>query len=208
MYTMGKSILLVAFALITFNTTNAQGPSFGLKGGLNFSSLDVESDEQKGRLGFNAGVFGRTDAELPLGVQVELLYSTKGSSADYTTFFGYVDQSVDFKLNYLELPVILAFRPVPILDIHLGGYAGYLLAAEVETSGDLGSGSEDLDVDHFQRIDAGLAVGAALNLGPAQIGARYLYGLTELADSEEARTVLGNAKNACLQAYIAFGLGQ
>ncbi|HEY0976273.1 MAG TPA: porin family protein [Flavobacteriales bacterium] len=205
---MPKNILLAAFMLTTLSVVNAQGPSFGLKGGLNFSSLDVESDDQKGRLGFNAGIFGRTDAEQPLGLQVELLYSTKGSSAEYTTFFGLVDQTVDFKLNYLELPVMLAFRPVEILDIHVGGYAGYLLSAQVETSGDLGSGSEDLDADHFQRIDAGLVVGAGLNLGPAQIGARYLYGLTELADSEEARAVLGNAKNACVQAYVAFGLGR
>jgi hypothetical protein len=58
-------------------------------------------------------------------------------------------------------------------------------------------------------MDFGIAGGVGFNLGPnAQLGVRYLHGLTNVADSDAADFVLGDAKNRCLQAYIAFGIGQ
>lgn len=202
---MKKLILLAAIGGL-FSNAQAQGPAFGLKGGLNFSTLNVEGADQKGRFGFNGGVFGRTSPGLMLGLQAELLYSTRGSSADYSAFFGLVDQNVDFRLNYIELPLLLSIRPVEILDLHVGGYAGYLLSAQVKTSGDLGTATETLDRDNFKSLDAGVAIGAALNLGPAQIGVRYLHGLTKIAEGDAADLVLGDARNSCLQMYVGIGI--
>lgn len=186
----------------------AQGPHIGVKAGVNLSNLySTEVDDKNGRLGLNAGLIGRTMLEDPIGLQVELLYSTKGNETRYEGFFGLVDQDVKFDLNYLELPVLACFRFADnTMEVQVGGYGAYLLSSNVSTEGDLGSSSDEVDVDKLNRVDAGLAGGLAFNAGPAQIGARYSLGLIELQDSDEAEFLLGDAKNSCLQVYVAFGI--
>lgn len=199
--------LFAIFAAPTFSA--AQGPAFGVKGGLNLTTLAVnEADDENARLGFNAGIFARTMPSSPFGVQVELLYSTRGSKSSYSGFFDLVDQEVDFNLNYLELPVLASFRIGEIVDLQLGAYAAYLLSANISTSGDLGSGREDLDRDNFRSVDYGIAGGVGFNLGPtAQVGVRYLHGLNNVADGDAAEFLLDDAKNRCAQIYLAFGIG-
>lgn len=202
---------ILAIGTITATTTvSAQGPLFGVKGGLNYSTLAVEeADDETSRIGYNFGLFARTAPEQAIGLQVELLYSTKGSTTNYSTLFGLIEQEVDFNLNYLELPVLASFRIGGIVDLQVGGYAAYLMSAKVKSSGDLGSGSDELDRDNFNSMDFGVAGGVGFNLGPnAQLGVRYLHGLSTIADSDVADLVLGDSKNRCVQAYIAFGIGE
>lgn len=208
--TMNKHIAGIAIVLLTgAQAATAQGPAFGVKAGLNYSTLAVnEADDENARIGFNGGVFARTAPEAPLGLQVELLYSTKGTHTTYNALWGLIDQDVDFNLNYLELPVLASLRVAEILDLQLGGYAGYLLSAKMSTSGDLGSGNEELDRDNFTSMDYGLAAGAGLNIGEnLQVGLRYTHGLANVADGDASDLVLGDAKNRCLQAYIGIGVG-
>ncbi|MGV3638448.1 MAG: porin family protein [Flavobacteriales bacterium] len=204
---MKLHILLAAVPFIGAGQAMAQGPAYGIKGGLNIASLAVnEADEEQTRLGVNAGVFFRTMPEEPIGLQVELLYSGKGSSTTYSGLFGLVDQEVDLNLNYLELPILASFRVGGIVDLQVGGYAAYLLNAQVSTSGDLGAASEELDRDNFASMDFGLGGGVGFNLGPAQVGVRYLHGLVDVADQDAAEALLGDAQNRCFQAYLAVGL--
>jgi hypothetical protein len=196
-------------ALLCASAALAQGPVFGVKAGLNYTNLaGIDADDNNARVGFNAGVFGRTDPEQSVGLQAELLYSAKGNHTKYNTFFGLIDQDVDFNLNYLELPVLASLRLADIVDIQLGGYAAYLLSAKVSTSGDLGSGDDELDKDDFKSIDAGIAGGVAFNLGSnAQIGIRYLHGLTNVVDDPDLQDFIGDAQNRCLQVYLGIGVG-
>ena len=188
--------------------SHAQGPHFGIKGGLNMSNLySTEVDDRNSRIGFNGGVFGRTTLDKSFGLQAELLYSTKGNKTHYEGFFGLVDQDVKFNLNYLELPVMAAFRFADnAVELQIGGYAAYLLSSDVITDGDLGSGSDEIDSDKLKKADVGLVGGVAFNAGPAQLGARYEYGLSSISDSDEAEFLLGDAKNSCFQVYIALGM--
>lgn len=180
----------------------------GAKAGLNISDLySTEANDDNTLLGFNAGLVGRSLLDAPIGLQVELLYSTKGNKTHYQGFFGLVDQDVTFKLAYVEVPVMACFRFADnALELQAGGYAGYLLSADVSTDGDLGSGNDAIDTDKLNKFDAGLVGGVAFNAGPAQLGVRYEYGLTRIADSDEADFLLGDAKNSCAQVYVAFGV--
>ncbi len=204
------SAVLLCTALLATTNATAQGPVFGIKGGLNYSTLAVdEADSENSRVGFNLGFFGRSGPDQPLGVQVELLYSTKGSSTTYNALFGLIEQEVEFNLNYLELPVLASFRVGEIVDLQLGGYGAYLISANASSSGDLGSGSEELDRDNFKSVDFGIAGGVGFNLGTnAQLGIRYLHGLSKVAESDAADFVLGDAKNRCAQLYLAIGIGR
>jgi hypothetical protein len=187
----------------------AQGPVFGLKGGLNYSTLAVdEASEEDARIGFHLGGFVRSMPEAPIGIQVELLYSTKGSNPSYSALFDLIDQEVDLNLNYLELPVLASFRIGEVVDLQAGLYGAYLLSAKASTSGDLGSGSEELDKDHFTDFDFGFAGGVGFNVGQvAQIGVRYTHGFNDVADSDEADFFLSDAKNRCAQLFLAIGIG-
>ncbi|MGV9011971.1 MAG: porin family protein [Flavobacteriales bacterium] len=199
-----------AFGAILFAAPAfSQGPKVGVKGGLNYTTLaGGDSNEDNGRIGFNAGVFARTAPEAPLGLQVELLYSTKGNHTKYNAFFGLVDQDVDFNLNYIELPVMADLHILDVVDIHLGGYAAYLVSANVTTSGTLGSGSDTLDKSNFKSMDFGIAGGVGFNIGTsAQIGVRYLHGLSDVVDSSDLSSVVGNPQNRCVQVYVGIGIG-
>ncbi|HJW29358.1 MAG TPA: hypothetical protein VJ508_08890, partial [Saprospiraceae bacterium] len=56
----------------------------GIKGGLNVSNLYIDNlTDQNARTGLNLGVFGQVLSTESLALQLELLYSTKGSQAVY-----------------------------------------------------------------------------------------------------------------------------
>ena len=199
--------VLTILCLLATTSSYAQGPVFGVKGGLTFSNLYAgDVDDKNGRLGFNLGVLGRTDPEQPIGLQVELLYTTKGETFTYDGFF--IDQEFKLNLSYVDLPVMVSLRAGEALEIHGGLYAGFLLSSNLSSSGDLGTSSEDLDKDNFNALDYGLVGGVAFNAGAMQVGARYNYGLSKLANSDGAELILGDAKNAYAQVYVAFGFGQ
>lgn len=202
-----RSMLALA-GLAGFLSVSAQGPHLGLKVGANLSNFhDNEVTDDNARFGFNVGVMGRTSADQAIGLQAELLYTTLGNRTDYSGFFGLVDQSVDFNLNYLQLPVMVSFRFAEgAFEVQAGGYAAFLLNAKVSTDGDLGDGEDDVETDNFNNMDLGLVGGLAFNAGPVQVGIRYNYGLTKISDSDAADVLLGDAKNSCAQLYLAVGM--
>lgn len=209
--TIYRAAVLALLAVATSNSSvHAQtaANNFGMKGGLNWSNLMPSGDEvneENARWGFHAGVFDRVALSDGLGAQAELLFSTKGTTVVYDGLL--VDPQIDFNIAYAELPLFIAIRMGDVLELHAGGYAAYLLSSDVSSNGDLGSSTDEVDRDDFNTMDYGLLAGAALNLGPAQIGARYTYGLVDLASSDGARLLLGDARNSVGQLYIAFGLG-
>lgn len=178
-------------------------PRVGVKGGLNLSNLYIDDvDDENARIGFNVGVYTQLLSNEAFALQPELLYTTKGTDVD----FDVADQSVSFNLNYLELPVLAVFKLGESAEIHLGAYASYLLGASVDIDGDVIDGSDDLDRDNFNSFDYGLVGGFGMNFGAVQVGARYDFGLAEVADGTVAESVLGDAKNSCAQIYLALNL--
>lgn len=198
----------LAFVVAAAFSAQAQNPDarVGIKGGLNVSNLYVdEVTDENARVGFNAGLYGQILATDAFALQPELLYSTKGSENE---FDGVIDQTVKFNLNYLELPVLAVFKLGNAAELHAGAYGSYLLRANVSYSGDLGDGGEDLDRDNFKSFDYGLVGGLGLNFGDLQVGARYNYGLVELANSDNAEAILGDSKNSVAQIYLAVNLNK
>ncbi len=204
---IGHLLVSVAFVFMGASAMAQAGNRFGLKGGVSWTNLRGESEEvsdEDMRLGFHGGIFGRVAPSEQLGVQFELLYSQKGTRFIYD---GLIDQETTFKLDYIELPVFAAIGVGDMLELHAGVYAGFLVSSSATTEGDLGSDAEDLDRDNFQGMDFGLLGGVGVNLGRAQLGLRYLHGMADIAASDEAKFLLGDARNSAFQLYLAFGLG-
>jgi len=200
-FAIGAMVMLLS-GLAT--SSIAQDRRMGVKGGLNLSNLYVDNiDDENARVGFHVGVYGQILSTDAFAIQPELMFTTKGSE---TEIGGLIDQNIKFNLNYLELPVLAVFKLGDAAEIHVGPYVGYLLNANIKTEGDLGGSTDNLDRDNFNSVDFGLAGGFGLNFGALQVGARYSFGLSEIADSDAAELMLGDAKNSCAQLYLALNL--
>lgn len=205
-----NSLVLITGLLTCLTVTGclAQGRArAGVKAGMNVSNLYINDvHDENARIGFNGGFYGQILSSETFAIQPELLYSTKGSEADYTGFFS--NQKVRFNLNYLDLPVLAVFKLGPSAEIQAGGYGSFLLNANITYSGSFNNGTDELDRDHFKSYDYGLVGGFGLNFGAVQIGARYNYGLVRLAKTNSARNYLGDSKNSVAQLYLALDLNQ
>jgi hypothetical protein len=200
--------VLVATASSTLMAQSDPNPTarVGVKAGLNASNLYIDDvNDENARFGFNGGLYGQILSSEVFAIQPELLFSTKGSQADYG---GIVNSTVRFNLNYLDLPVLAVFKLGPSAEIHAGGYASYLLSANIDYKGNIGNGTEKIDRDQLKSFDYGLSGGFGLNFGAVQVGARYNYGLVKIADSDAARSLLGNSKNSVAQLYLALNLNR
>lgn len=193
---------LIICASATHNASAQSTARFGIKGGLNVSNLYVDDvNDENARLGFNAGFYGQILSSEVFAIQPELLFSTKGSENEYGGRL--FDQTVRYNLNYIDLPVLAVFKLGESAEIHAGGYASYLIGANIEYDGDLANDIDELDRDEFKSYDYGLVGGFGLNFGAVQIGARYNYGLVKIAESGAARNAIGNSKNSVAQIYLA-----
>ncbi|HEY3403405.1 MAG TPA: porin family protein [Ohtaekwangia sp.] len=201
--------VLLSFVMIMLSTpyANAQNNTrgtAGIKGGLNISNLYSDDvDDKDARLGFHGGFYGQLVSSEAFALQAELLYSTRGNEV---VSDGFIDQKTRFNLNYIDLPVLAVFKLGKAFEIHAGAYAGYLVGASIKTEGDLGDEFDELDRDNFKAFDYGLVGGVGFNFGSAQVGARYNLGLQEIAETDGAQAVLGDAKNSLGQVYLALRL--
>lgn len=201
-----KLVLLITFCfLATF--TFAQETMTGLKGGANFSNLYVDDvDDENMKIGFNAGVFHRTQFTYNFGIQPELLFSQKGSELHYDGSLFTGSGSYKFNLNYLELPVLFV-ASFGSFNIHAGPYAAFLIGAkikDVDDDGDIND-IEELDRDDFNTFDVGLSGGIGFDFPGGIFGLRYNYGFNEIGDEGTvAGTATKNSKNSVLQIYLGF----
>jgi hypothetical protein len=213
---MNKFFLRVSFAVtlfaISFSLVSAQETSmmrFGVKGGVNVSTLFTEDADSKGLIGFNLGVFAKFPIVKEISVQPELYYTTKGATVTYDNAF--VDGKGKFQLNYLELPLLVVVNVTENVNIHAGPYVSYLITGKVKNESDvvIFNFEDNIDTDDYNRTEAGLAAGLGADIGTFSVGGRYYYGLTKVG---KERTFLGttytfpDAKNSVLSFYIAVSL--
>ncbi|MFN2394094.1 MAG: porin family protein [Bacteroidales bacterium] len=200
-------VAILFFSFLISSKVYSQEVSGGIKGGLTMSNLYIDADDlddENARFGFHAGFFSQIMFFETLGIQPEILFTTKGTEAIYEAIYsGLFDQTVKFNLSYIEIPALLMFRPVEILEFYAGPYAGIMLGSNIEFSG-LIDGEDEIDRDNFNTFDYGIAAGLAMNFGNVKAGLRYNIGMWKLAKTDLTNSLLGDSKNAYGQLYIAF----
>jgi hypothetical protein len=183
-------------------------PKFGIKGGFDLTSLyisDVSSEHMKP--GFDAGVFAKLPVTRGFSIQPELLYSLKGAKDRYDNFIQGGGE-YRFNLGYMELPLLAVVNIAPNFSLHAGGYAAYLVNANVKNVDDNGNVEDatTLNTDDFKRWDFGLLGGAAFDIENFTIGARYSYGLSSIGKNNNlSGDLTKNSKNAGVSVYVGFG---
>lgn len=172
-----------AFAQQTGNTSS-NPVTFGVKGGMNVSSLSKDSglDDQKSKIGFNAGVFANIPLAASFSVQPEVLYSQYGNKSDFTSFG--TKFSASTKLDYIAVPVMFQYNLIPNLYVEAGPEFGFMVSAKNklknESNGD--STTSDNYKDNFNTFNFGIGLGAGYYFTPnLGLTARYVAGLTDIA---------------------------
>ncbi|MBT1699684.1 outer membrane beta-barrel protein [Fulvivirgaceae bacterium PWU4] len=209
---LGNVALLLCAGMMMIGIAEAQAqrsPRVGFKGGLNLSNLYVNDvDDENARIGWHAGVYTQLFSSEAFAIQPEINYSTKGTGVTFVNNLNNIDHDVKFNINYLDIPILAVFKLGRAAEIHAGPYWAYLLNASIRNmDNDPNNEFDDIDRDNFDHWDYGLVGGIGFNLGKgAQLGARYNYGLNNIAESAGARRLLGSSKNQVAQLYLSFNL--
>lgn len=178
---MKQTTLFVA-TIFLLVTAKAQQAHFGLKGGVNVSQLHFNDDATTdSKVGVNVGAFAHIHASQTWAVQPELLYSLEGAQQTNG------NSKVTYKLNYLNVPVLLQYMFNNGFRLEGGPQIGFLLSAKTK------SGSVTVDNNGFKSTAFSIPLGVGY-LASSGIGfdARYVFGLSNISDSENGPTIQSN----------------
>lgn len=184
------SVLMVAVALMMAAPAQAQLIKFGVKGGMNFSKLDLDAknfgDVKDNSTGFFIGPMAEvTLPVLGLGIDGALMYSQRGSD--------------DLKEQGIEIPVNLKYT------IGVGSILGIYLAA----GPDFFFNFKDIDIQGMEakKTQVALNLGAGVKLlKKLQVGINYQVPMGdsfEWSDVGETLTDFG-AKTKTFQVSLAY----
>jgi hypothetical protein len=170
-----KKIIVALAAIFSCSViVNAQQTHFGLKGGLNIASLSVdEGEDYDSRVGLHLGGLAHIHITQHFAVQPELVFSMQGGESDNDDF--------KFKLNYINVPVMLQYMTSDGFRIQTGPQFGFLVGAETKI------GDVEIDVkDELNSFDFAWSIGAGyLFQSGWGIDARYNFSLTNIEEDDD-----------------------
>ena len=179
----GFPVLAVVLLLLVPCVAGAKSLEFGVKAGVNYSSMSgayADLIDAKSQTGYVVGPFLSTALGEALGVQAEALFSAEGAKAGSGS--GHVD------LQYVNVPVLLRWTllPGPAKPfVYAGPSFGFALGGKVKQPG-----QPDIDLkDRLRPVDTSVAAGAGVRvdlLGLGLIGdLRYTASLQDIYQSSD-----------------------
>ncbi len=193
-----KIFIVLLISVIAINQTQAQvQASLGIKGGVNFASLDVTNAQATwdGRTGYHIGAFALFKVTA-FAIQPELIFSQQGSTVKFN------GQDFDANFSYVNVPVIAKFYLPLGLNLQLGPQFGFLTSAESDFNPVNAQGGTDLK-EYYKNSDVSLGMGIGWDLPfKLTIDARYNLGLTEINDNAS----LTATKNQVFQLSLGYKL--
>jgi len=214
---MKKTIILLAISFVILSMSpilcqaQEQKPiQFGVKGGINLSDLYTSDASRSDMLaGVTLGVFDKLPLTNMIALQPEFYVTTKGASITYNSLL--LDGTAKFNLTYLEVPLLCEVQVTHYIHVEFGPYLAYLIDGKVKNVANINlfNYEQNMNVNDYNRFDAGVALGAGVDVGTITMGARYNLGMTKVG---KTRTFLGtnytipNANNGVINFYLAVAL--
>lgn len=188
---MKKFILISVLSCLLLNSVFAQSLHVGIKAGGDFQKIKGQYFNEGLKFGYHAGVFAEIGLPFTkIGLQPEIYFSQVNKRV--YTGFGFTGLE-DVKLNYINIPVLLNFKPLPFLSLQAGPQFGVLVNKDKSISQN--------GKDVFKSNDAGIAAGLQLNLTKIKIYARYIAGLSDVNN-----TTTGKWHNQNIHLGVGFRL--
>jgi len=178
------SITLLSL-LSVYSLVQAQGLGVGIKAGANFANQSITNVSTDSKTGFHGGVYAVIAFSEKWGLQPELLYSSQGSE---------VPNGVN-DFTYMNIPILLRWKPISFLSIEAGPQFSVLLDAKNQSGSSL--------KDQVNNSDFGLALGATVHLPLGfNAGLRYVWGFTNVSNVGGDHEV----KNTTVQLFAGWTL--
>lgn len=160
-----KKIILCAIAIMAFGFANAQKARFGVKGGLNITTING-LDDANSLIGFQLGGFAEIKVWKKLFIQPELVYSAQGAKFDRY----YDDPAFTVNLDYINVPVLAKYYITKQFTVEAGPQLGFLVSSK--------------NISNEKSVDVGFNFGAGYNFTDNfSAGIRYTVGLTNVYDT-------------------------
>jgi len=161
--------------LMTGNLLSAQNFSASLMMGINGSQIDGDGMSGYYKPGLAAGAGVRFPLNEKISFGPEFLYSMKGSKASFeqVTEFGF--PRIIYRVNYLDLPIVMDYRISSGLEAEAGLSFGRLLNARLDNGTNLGF----VDVPYlFRKSDFQLLLGLKYKIfDNTWLSGRFMYSL-------------------------------
>ncbi|RZJ50533.1 MAG: PorT family protein [Flavobacterium sp.] len=170
--------------VLGFTNVNAQKIHFGIKGGLNFSTVTGDDTESIDYVtSQNIGLVSEIPISEKFSFQPEIMFSRQGYSFDNDVV----------ALNYLNVPLMGKYYVTKGFSVEAGPQIGFLLSAE----------NEKTDVkDSFNTFDFGVNFGLGYKLeNGLNFGVRYNLGLTDINNIEG---ISSKNKNGVFQISVGY----
>jgi opacity protein-like surface antigen len=212
-----KKVLIVMMVLIlgVFNTLLAQGVTGkGAKVGLNmakFTGSDADFDgesDPKFAMGFAVGGYITYGINDQMSIRPEFLYSVKGSK--YEESEGGETMTINFAMNYLDIPVLGVYSVQENISVFAGPYFGLFLGGKMKMEYAGESEEEDIEKEDTAN-DFGLVFGGSYGINDnISIEARYTLGMKTIdKEPEDWESSWGayeesDIKNSALQIMVNY----
>lgn len=190
---MKRLLILLIFVLGISHISFGQLKT-GIKAGVNICDFIVTStgdnfsnESFNTKVSYNFGTYVQHSFSEQFGWRVEVLFSNKGYKQKFE------DHTTNVSLNYLNLPVLLVYRPINSLEFELGPEFGYLVSGE----------------SLVNSFDFGLNIGARYNISSRfNFGLRYNNGFPFKMNIDEFSNndVTPKYSNSVIQFYLGFNL--
>jgi hypothetical protein len=207
------AFIVLAVTGLTFSANAQEGSPtdnkvrFGLKAGFNLSNVyDQQGNDNNTdvKMGFAGGAFLNIPLGSSLGFQPELLISQKGFRGTGQT----LGTNYEFSrtTSYLDIPLLLAFKPGSNVAILAGPHVAYLFKQrDAVKSGDYTAvHDQNFNNDNPRRNTVGLTAGADFYLHPLILAARIGWDFTD--NNGDGTSSSPTYKNAWLQLCLGFNL--
>ncbi len=176
-----KTFLVVGCFFLLSHQSSAQARiDLGLKGGLNFSSINASASavqNYKGRTGYHVGAYVLVKIA-KFGIQPEVIFSKQGQTYSFPG-----NSNLQSNFDYINIPIMLKLYLAAGLNLQAGPQFGFL----ANSKGDLfNSGTSTVstgqNLNNFVKssdVSLGLGVGWDLPFG-LNLTARYNLGLSDI----------------------------
>ncbi|WP_313804599.1 porin family protein [Flavobacterium sp.] len=186
-------IILTTTATLTAQDKNSGNSSFGIKGGLNYSTI-TKGDFDEGpdpRTSFYLGFVGEIPVvENVFSIQPEVLYSRQGFEVNQTILG--TNYKTEYKLDYINVPVLAKIHLGKVFSIEAGPQFGLKISEKYENE------DSSIETDDVNEFDTALAAGVSLNFdGGFFISGRFTQSLNEVVKDS-------GSKNQVIQAGVGF----
>jgi len=180
-------------------------PSIGLKAGVNISNIyDAQGDEFQAdaKLGFAAGAFLTLPLTKFIAIQPELLFAQKGYQGSGSILGS--DYSFARTTNYIDVPVLFAFRTGEYLSILFGPQYSFLLSQNYTFKSDIIDISQDEQFENENLLKNTLCVTGGFDVDLKSIVLSARAGWDILSNKGDGTSSTPRYKNMWYQATVGY----